>query len=168
MLERMNIYSPLSGITTNQSEAFNTVLKHYEGWKEAPLDSMILGLYQIQVYYHNEIQRVYSGLGSYLLSPDYSFAAIPLDELVTVSVTSPADIVAKIRSSREFVNGCVNSDADIRDGEQIDAKDTETVSKLNDDRETSGTTTSNSFDNAAEASQYSRARYVIANNYHIL
>ena len=52
----MNIYNPLSGITTNQSEAFNTVLKHYKGWKEAPLDSMVLGLYQIQVYYHNEIQ----------------------------------------------------------------------------------------------------------------
>ena len=90
----MNIYSPLSGITTNQSEGFNTVLKHYEGWKEAPLDSMVLGLYQIQVYYHNEIQRGYGGLGSYSLSPDYSFAAIPLDELVTLSVTSPANIVA--------------------------------------------------------------------------
>ena len=74
---------------------------------------MILGLYQIQN------QRGYSGLGSYSLSPDYSFAAIPLDELV-ISVISLADIVAKIRSSREFVNGYVNSDADIRNGEQID------------------------------------------------
>ena len=90
---------------------------------------MVLGLYQIQVYYHNEIQRGYSGLGSYLLSPDYSFATIPLDELVTISVTSPADIVGKIRSSTDFINGCVNSDVDIRDGEQIDAKDTELLVK---------------------------------------
>ena len=70
-------------------------------------------------------------------------------------------------SSREFVNGCVNSDADIRDGEPKDTE-FETVSEVNDDRETSGTTPSNSIDSAAEASQYSLARYGIANNYHIL
>ena len=153
----MNIYSPLSGITTNLSEGFNTVLKHYEGWKEAPLDSMVLGLYQIQVYYHNEIQRGYGGLGSYSLSPDYSFAAIPLDELVTLSVTSPANIVAKIKSSQVSVNA---SDNDVNDIEEQAAIDTETFSEVNDDNET-GRTTSDSIDNASEASQYSRARYGI-------
>ena len=31
-------------------------------------------------FYHNEMQRGYGGLGSYSVSPDYCFAAIPLDE----------------------------------------------------------------------------------------
>ena len=98
VLEKLKIYSPLSGVTNNQSEGFNTLLKHFEKWKEAPLDSMLLGLYQLQVYYHNEIQRGYGGLGNFSLSPVYSFAAIPIDELVTLSVTSPAEIVAKLRN----------------------------------------------------------------------
>ena len=45
---------------------------------------------------------------------------------------------------------------------KLTQKDTETVNEVNDDRETSGITPSNSIDSAAEASQYSRARYIIA------
>lgn len=44
MLEMLNVYNELSGITTNQSEGYNTLLKHYGYWKEAPLDALILGL----------------------------------------------------------------------------------------------------------------------------
>lgn len=160
----MGVYSSLSGITTNQSEGFNTLLKQYEHWKEAPLDSMILGLYQLQVFYHNEMQRGYSGLGSYSFSPDYSFAAIPLDELVTLSVTSPADIVARIRSSRDSVNDSLKKATDIDDIEgQADIKDTDTITKVNDDIEKNddfetSEATSDSTDNASAASQFTRAR----------
>ena len=104
-------------------------------------------------------------MGSYSLSPDYSFAAIPLDMLITLSATSPADIVTKIRSSQESVNGSMKSDTDINDVEE--QVDTETVSTVNDDIETGGTT-SDSIDNASEASQYSRARYGITASYHML
>lgn len=50
MLEKMNVYNELSGITTNQSEGYNTLLKHYGHWKEAPLDVLILDLYQLRVF----------------------------------------------------------------------------------------------------------------------
>ena len=86
ILEPLGIYNPLSGITTNQSEGFNAVLKHYEQWREAPLDSMILGLYFLQKYCHNEVQRGYGGIGSYSLLSQYAFAAIPLDEILTSTV----------------------------------------------------------------------------------
>ena len=164
----MNVYSSLSGITTNQSEGFNTLLKQYEHWKEAPLDSMILGLNQLQVYHHNEMQRGYGGLVSYSLSPFYSFAAIPLNELVTLSVTSPTDIITKIRSSRDSVNDSLKKDTDTDDIEG-QAKDTDSVNKVNDDIETNddieinddietNETTNHSIDNASAASQFTHAR----------
>ena len=99
MLEKLNVYNELSGITTNQSEGYNTLLKQYGHWKEAPLDALILGLYQLQIFYHNEIQRGYSGMGSYSLLDDFSHAAIAVDEVISIAVTQPADIVSKIRSN---------------------------------------------------------------------
>ena len=99
-MEPLGIYSPLSGITTNQSECFNTLLKRYEQWREAPLDSMILGLYFLQIYYHHEIKRGYGGIGSYSLLSDYAFAAIPLDEIMTLTVLSPEEIVDKIKNDQ--------------------------------------------------------------------
>ena len=57
LLEPLGVYNRYSGITTNQSEGFNTVLKHLQQWKEAPVDSILLCLYQLQTYYYNEIQR---------------------------------------------------------------------------------------------------------------
>ena len=90
----------MSGITTNQSEGYNTLLKHYGNWKEAPLDALVLGLYKLQVFYYNEIQRGYAGIGSYSLSSDFVHAAIAVDEVMSISVTQPADIVSKIRGNQ--------------------------------------------------------------------
>ena len=61
---------------------------------------MILGLYFLQIYYHNEIQRGYGGIGSYSLLSDYAFAAIPLDEIMTLTVLSPEEIVDKIKNDQ--------------------------------------------------------------------
>ena len=94
------IYSPISVITTNQSESFNALLKRYEQWREAPLDSMVLGLFFLQIYYHNEIQRRYGGIESYALFSEYAFAAIPLDEVMTSTVISPEEIVDKIKNNQ--------------------------------------------------------------------
>ena len=43
-LEKLGIYNPYSGITSNQSESFNCLLKHLNDWKESPVDCMILAL----------------------------------------------------------------------------------------------------------------------------
>ena len=99
-MEPLGIYSPISGITTNQSESFNALLKRYGQWREAPLDSMVLGLYFLQSYHHNEIQRGYGGIGSYTLFSEYTFAAIPLDEVITSTVISPEEIVDKIKNNQ--------------------------------------------------------------------
>jgi len=97
VLEKLNVYNELSGITTNQSEGYNTLLKHYENWKEAPVDAFILGLYRLQGFYYNEIQRGYGGIGSYTLSPDFAHAAIAVDEIMSIPAIQPAEIVAKMK-----------------------------------------------------------------------
>ena len=61
-LEAFDIYNPVSGITSNQSEGFNSVLKRLQGWKEIPVDTSVLTLYHLQVYYWNEWQRGLTGI----------------------------------------------------------------------------------------------------------
>ena len=60
-MEAYRVYHPVSGHTSNQSEAFNTVLKRMQEWKEMPLDTAVLSLYHLQAYYWNEWQRGLAG-----------------------------------------------------------------------------------------------------------
>ena len=55
------LYNPYSRITNNQSEGFNRLIKDFEAWREAPLDSFVLALFQLQAYYRNEINRGLAG-----------------------------------------------------------------------------------------------------------
>ena len=57
VLEPLGIYHPFTGVTNNQSESFNAALKRLQDWREVPIDSVILTLYHLQSYFHNEIQR---------------------------------------------------------------------------------------------------------------
>lgn len=62
VLESLNVYHPLTGVTTNQSESFNSTLKRLQRWHEVPIDSIVLTLYHLQAYYYNEIQRGLAGI----------------------------------------------------------------------------------------------------------
>ena len=81
ILEPLGIYSAFSGVTSNQSESFNAVLKDFEKWKEAPIDSAMLSFYYLQVYYYNEIQRGLCGIGTYMLLPKFLSLKCEIDEL---------------------------------------------------------------------------------------
>lgn len=61
ILEDAGVYSPLSGITTNQSEGFNCVMKRLQSWREIPVDAAVMALYHLQAFYFNESQRGLSG-----------------------------------------------------------------------------------------------------------
>ena len=45
ILEEVHLYNPYSGITNNQSEGVNRVMKDFQSWKEAPLDTVMVMLY---------------------------------------------------------------------------------------------------------------------------
>ena len=66
LLESYQLYNPYCGVTNNQAEGFNRVMKDFQQWKEAPLDSFVLALYQLQAFYYNEIQRGLAGTYTYV------------------------------------------------------------------------------------------------------
>ena len=102
ILESLRIYNPYSGITNNQSEGFNTVLKRLQNWREVPVDAIVLTLYHLQAFYHNEIQRGFSGIGSYSLSAELVAAKRSPDEICTIPTYSPEDIVSRIREDLDI------------------------------------------------------------------
>ena len=61
-LELYGIYNPMSGITSNQFEGFNSMLKRFQGWREVPIYTGVFLLYDLQVYYWNEWQRSLAGM----------------------------------------------------------------------------------------------------------
>lgn len=64
ILEPLGTYNGYSGVTTNQSEGFNILLKNLTERKESCIDSLVLSLYYLQCYYNNEIQRGWLGWGN--------------------------------------------------------------------------------------------------------
>ena len=56
-----DLYNPYSEITNNQSEGFNRLIKDFQSWREAPFDSFVLALFQLQAYSRNEINRGLAG-----------------------------------------------------------------------------------------------------------
>ena len=97
LLEPLRVYNWYSGVTTNQSEGFNTVLKRLQQWKEAPVDSILFCLYQLQNYYCNEIQRGICQSGNYILCPRFiSLAQSPESVQLTESIL-PEDVIARVR-----------------------------------------------------------------------
>ena len=61
MLEKYEVYNPLSGITTNQAEGFNCVLKRLQNWKETPVEAAVMAFYHLQAFYVNETRCGLSG-----------------------------------------------------------------------------------------------------------
>jgi len=93
------------------------VIKDWENWKPVPVDSFILSIYHLQVYYINEIKRGIAGKGSYHLKSRYG-AAQDEDDGVATMYTRPDQIVHNILSSQQLSeNGYSNPQAQ---DEQID------------------------------------------------
>ncbi len=98
VLEPLGVYNCYSGVTTNQSEGFNTVLKRLQKWREAPLDSIVFSLYQLQNYYYNEIQRGLCQCGDYQLSAEFASCARDPTEVKLNESISPQSIVERVQS----------------------------------------------------------------------
>lgn len=77
-------------------------MKEIQEWKEAPLDCCVLALYQLQAFYHNEILRGMSGLGTYTLLPRYCGASTHNLEMHYIPTCSPEDIVKNMRESKSM------------------------------------------------------------------
>ena len=156
------MYSPLSGITTNQSEGFNTVLKQYQQWKEVPIDLLVLGLHHLQVYYYNEVQRGYCGFGEYHLRSQFASLSRPSDELLLQHCSTPEEIVSTVQQN---INDLLADDDKTGSPAETPVENTvenpvETTEALVED--ISNTNSECTLDVATDsnASQISRARYI--------
>ena len=64
-LEEVGLYNSYSGITNNQSEGLNHVIKTLNEWREMSIDYLMLSWYYLQGYYLSEISRGQNELGTY-------------------------------------------------------------------------------------------------------
>ena len=62
-----------------------------------PINLLVLGLYRLQVYYYNEIQQGYCGLGEYHLQFQFASLSWPSDELLEQQVSTLEEIVSIIQ-----------------------------------------------------------------------
>ena len=86
----------LAEITGNQSEAYNSVIKRLQEWKEAPLDSMVLSLYRLVQFSLVEACRGRKNLGDYELKPELKIVYED-DDAPIVAAIAPEAIIQRIR-----------------------------------------------------------------------
>ena len=99
-IEPYGVYDPYSGVTNNQAEGLNYVLKQLQEWKEVPVDCMILALHYLKGYYRVEIARGHQGLGNYHLHPQFSTLLTTPPLLISEeNVYCPEKIVERIKES---------------------------------------------------------------------
>ena len=96
-IQRLGVYHPFNGVTNNQAEGINFVLKQLQDWKEAPVDCMILALHYLHGYYMSEISRGQQNLGNYRLHPKFSNCSVIPGQLPQHKIYSPKDIVKRIK-----------------------------------------------------------------------
>ena len=100
-IEPFGVYDPYSGVTSNQAEGLNYVLKHLREWHESPVDCMVLALHYLQGYYLVEISRGKQGLGNYHMHSKFSSLVQMEPPLISdQNIYSPEEIVGHIKEAR--------------------------------------------------------------------
>ena len=64
-------FNEISGLTTNHSEGMNFVFKDLQDHKELPLDCVCLSLFNLSIYYCNEIKKGFGNTGEFRLRPGF-------------------------------------------------------------------------------------------------
>nr|XP_047135375.1 uncharacterized protein LOC124805788 [Hydra vulgaris] len=96
-------------VTNNVSESLNAVIKKFQEWKEAPVDSMIVAMHRLQTFYLTEIKRSCSGFGPYTLF-DSSLLINNTDDIPKVD--SPELVIAELQaaaSSCKYTNAAMHT-----------------------------------------------------------
>ena len=57
----------LTRVTTNTSKSFNCLMKRFTAWKERPIDTLCLSLYNLLKSFIMEIIRGRYGMGEYII-----------------------------------------------------------------------------------------------------
>ena len=160
ILEPLGVFNGYSGVTTNQSEGFNTLLKTLTERKEYTIDSLVLALYFLQCYYWNEIQRGLAGLGQYSLLEQHKLLSIPVPDMDLFHCYAPEDIATKLKEQRSQ-NSVEGVDQVHQAEDQILEEDTNDGHEEPPQGQEQNTTPAN----ITPASQIARAQLVLKNNH---
>ena len=177
ILEPLGIYNGYSGVTTNQSEGFNTLLKNLTERKESCIDSLVLSLYYLQCYYNNEIQRGLAGLGKYQLLRTFQSLKIGLCDMDLQHCYAPEEITERmlekrfVEAQREVVSSENNSTSNHTSEEEDTAAPPDDILRETapaEDRQTPNNTHDGEHPRGQEAnplpaSQLARAQLIVQN-----
>ena len=113
VLERLNLYTSDSGITTNASESFNAVIKRVVDRKEVALDNMVLILFYLQNFFYNEILRGFCCLGNFRLKSKHAnFRRSISDTVFPFMMSNPDTVVEAVMEAKAMApkEPSINSD----------------------------------------------------------
>ena len=102
ILEPLGVYNGYSGVTTNQSDGFNTLIKQLVLRKEKSPDSLAFALYHLQCYFKNEVQRGLAGLGQYLLQEQFQGLAISMEAMELEHCFPLEEIAQRLTQNRSI------------------------------------------------------------------
>ena len=81
VLEKLGIYNPYSGITSNPAESINNMIKAIQHRKELPVDLICLNLLMCQKSVYADIQCGRAGFGNFKLRKDCEYARLDRSEI---------------------------------------------------------------------------------------
>ena len=95
-------FDKFSGVTTNQSEGFNWLMKDLDNWREGPIDCVVLSFRFLQQYYLSEIKRGLAGIGNFTLREEYIHHKVDIEDInrTESAVGSYRDIVFLIKDGK--------------------------------------------------------------------
>ncbi|CAF0812270.1 unnamed protein product, partial [Brachionus calyciflorus] len=95
-------FNNFSGVTTNQSEGLNNLLKIINERIELPLDLVILSVQQLSIFYTNEIKIGFGNRGNYRLRPEFrEICFVDTRFISTRETMSPSEIIKSLIEDKE-------------------------------------------------------------------
>jgi len=67
-------------ITTNNAESMNAVIKHFQDFKEVPVDKLVYSMYRLQLSYGLQLNKSIRGFGPFTPANECQLAALQLPE----------------------------------------------------------------------------------------
>ena len=99
-IRKLFSFDVISGITTNQAEGFNFLLKSLQGWHVVPVDVIVYAFHMLQRFYLKEISRGKAGLGNYSLNSVYKDRIIDIEEICNFPVCAPEKMIESLKNKK--------------------------------------------------------------------
>jgi hypothetical protein len=119
------LWNEFSGITTNHGEGLNNLVKWFQDRKFLSLDLVMLSIYQITIYYYNEIKRGFGNLGEYQLKTLFQSCYIAVTMAELRECKHPTQVIKELEENYQSYTANFNS-TQVLDGSTIISQDSVT------------------------------------------